>query len=477
MPSPLPHYRPSAPILIAGLGKSGLAAAALAARDRIPAVLWDTRPPDALPPDTSTALASLPYPHHLGTPLPPPLDYSLAVVSPGLDVASPPLAALSAASVPLLSECEFGWIRHRGLTYAVTGSNGKSSLVKLLADAFAAAGRTAVPCGNYGLPVSTAVLAAPEILLVEVSSFQLETFSVFRPHAAILLNLLPNHLDRHKTLNAYAALKARLFSLLPPDRPSILPADLPPPLRAHFPATAATLFGGPDAPPAAWRWTPGAILPPDTASPLSPPALKNPHSSPLTPHSSLLTPRPIPFESPYFDNPVLGPAAAAAAALAHHAGLPLDVLARAARDFQPLPHRCTPVATVRGVRCIDDSKATNLAALIAALRMLPPGARVHLIAGGRPKETDFTPALPHLHRSVASVHLIGEAASAMHAAWSDAVPCQIDETLDRAVPAALSLATPGDILLFAPACTSFDQYPSYAARGAAFAALCRSLPA
>jgi UDP-N-acetylmuramoylalanine--D-glutamate ligase len=168
----------------------------------------------------------------------------------------------------------------------------------------------------------------------------------------------------------------------------------------------------------------------------------------------------------YFDNAVRGAAAAAAVAVWEAIGLAPELLERAARAFKPLPHRMQVVAEIDGVRYVDDSKATNLAGMCAALRMIP--GRVHLIAGGRPKENDWSFAKDLLAQKVSRLYLIGEACDAMQAAWAGCVDCAICGTLERAVDAARESAEPGESVLLSPACTSFDQFSSFGERGDAF---------
>ncbi len=167
-----------------------------------------------------------------------------------------------------------------------------------------------------------------------------------------------------------------------------------------------------------------------------------------------------------FDNEVLGSAAAAVAAVCEACGLPPGAMEASARSFEPLPHRMQTVAEINGVRFVDDSKATNLAGMCAALRM--SSGPVHLIAGGRAKETELSFAKDLLAQHVSRLYLIGEASKAMQAAWGDSVECLPCETLGEAVSAAWESAEPGDTVLLSPACTSFDQFRSFDERGEVF---------
>ena len=336
---------------------------------------------------------------------------------------------------------ELGRSRFRGRVIAVTGSNGKSSVVKALAECLEAAGLRAIPCGNYGLPVCQAAIDSPaaDWLVIEASSFQLETCAEFRPDVAVLMNVLPNHLDRHGTLEAYARLKARMFAR---QREGDVALVLPE-WRDRFQAWS----GG------RGRWkTFGAD--PGTDFAFSPHRIAERNGAGMGIGGS------------YFDNEVLGPNAAALCGAARAAGAPPESIQRTLIGFESLPHRAEPVGEFNGVRYVNDSKATNLSAMIASIRM--QDRPVWLIAGGRPKESDFSAALPVLKQRVQGVFLIGEAAAAMAAAWGGVAACEMSGTLDRAVRAARRAAISGETVLLAPACTSYDQFRAYAERGDAF---------
>lgn len=368
-------------------------------------------------------------------------DPDVAIVSPGFSVEHPWVKDLMARGIPLLSEMELGWSRRHCPVIAVTGSNGKSTVVKWIADALAQSGHPAVPCGNYGLPVSAAVMLhdVPDWLVIEVSSFQLETMVNFSPNIGVLLNVLPNHLDRHGDMETYRALKLRLFENMRESGVAVLPQNFSDPLMKDRVAAQPSSkhwkkFGTEEG--ADYRFVDGKVGDVD-------------------------------LRGTYFDNEVLGAAAAAVTAVGELCGLSAEALAASARNFEPLPHRMQTVAEVGGVRFVDDSKATNLAAMCAALRMSK--GRVHLIAGGRAKETDFSFAKDLLAQQVFRLYLIGEASSAMQAEWGETVPCRSCGTLEKAVLEAWECAGSGDTVLLSPACTSFDQFGSFAERGEVFA--------
>ncbi len=426
--------------MVCGLGASGVAAARLLRAEGADVCAVDERD---LPESRrrAAALEALGCAVALGAAPPPAGDFDVAVASPGLPVDGAFLSEIRRRGIPLLSEMELGWSRFRGRTIAVTGSNGKSSVVKALAECLEASGQRAVPCGNYGLPVCQAVLDAPDAawLVIEASSFQLETCAEFRPDVAVLMNVLPNHLDRHGTLEAYARLKARLFARQRAGDFALTPLEWRVRFREWSGGQGEWRTFGTEAA-CDFRFAPHRLAAGGAAG--------------------------IDVAGAYFDNEVLGPNAAALFGAALAAGVPAETVAAALRAFRPLPHRAEPVGEYGGVRYVNDSKATNLSALIASVRM--QDRPVWLIAGGRPKETDFSAALPVLKARVRGALLIGEAAAAMAAAWRAAVPCEICGTLDRAVAAARRAAAPGETVLLAPACTSYDQFRAYGERGDAF---------
>ncbi len=346
-------------------------------------------------------------------------SFDLAVASPGVALDHPWQVECRARGVKVVSELQLGWTRWRamgGRALAVTGSKGKSSVVKLVADAL-----NGIPCGNYGRPLCDVVNSltpnpqplTPNALpwaVVEVSSFQMETTDDFRPEAAALLNLQEDHLDRHGTKEAYHALKRRLLALAERE------LDCSSWTAADVPADARALFAG-----------------------------------------------------SYFDNEVLAVNGAAAVWLMRAAGLADAAVAAAFASFEPLPHRMQTVCERGGVRYIDDSKATSLAALAAGTRMA--GRPVRLIAGGLGKGDDAFSSIRYLQSTTKKVYLIGRCADQLYDAWHSAVPCEMCGTLEAAVAAASRDARPGEAVLLSPGAASFDQFKNFGARGDRFAAL------
>lgn len=374
-----------------------------------------------------------------------------AVFSPGIAPSAPEAAAARGAGLRLRGELDLGAALWRGRLVAVTGSKGKSSLVKFLADALRAAGRTAEPCGNYGTPLCALADAAepPAFAVCECSSFQLEwSGGALAPEVAVLLDVSRDHLDRHGSMEAYRDAKLSLFAGQAPGALALLPASGSADALARY----AALF--PDRPPpqtfgsepgAAWRWRGGRVEHPATG-------------------------RSWNAAGSYFDNDVLGPAAAAAVAALAALGVSRETVEAAFRAFEPLPHRMRTIGRRGGVAWIDNSKATSLAALEASVRMAPKP--VVLLAGGRLKEPLSLAGETLAGAGVAKACLFGECGPDMARAWSAALPTVLCGTLERAVEeaarATADLAA-GSVLL-APGTASFDQFRSFEDRGRAFAA-------
>ncbi|MBQ3809991.1 MAG: UDP-N-acetylmuramoyl-L-alanine--D-glutamate ligase, partial [Kiritimatiellae bacterium] len=368
---------------------------------------------------------------------------------------SPEAAAARAAGLRLCGELDLGAALWRGRLVAVTGSKGKSSLVKLLADALRAAGLSAEPCGNYGTPLCALADAEepPDFAVCECSSFQLEwARGSLAPEVAILLNVSQDHLDRHGTMEAYRDAKLSLFAGQGRGGVALLPASGSAGSLARyaelFPDRPAPQTFGAE-PEADWRWTRGGVQHPATG-------------------------RAGRVAGSYFDNEVLGPAAAAAVAALDALGLTREQIEAAFRAFEPLPHRMRTVAVRDGVAWIDNSKATSLAALEASVRMAP--RPVLLVAGGRLKEPLSLRGETLAALGVAKVYAVGECGAAMARAWGAALPAEDCGDLERACAAAARDAAalrPGCVLL-APGTASFDQFRSFEERGDRFAALARS---
>lgn len=339
----------------------------------------------------------------------------LAVVSPGIPLTHRWIGACLERGIRVVSELQFGVeeCRRRGIRLlAVTGSKGKSSVVKAVADGLCRAGFAAVPCGNYGKPVcEVAIERSAAWAVVEVSSFQMETTALAADtfEAAAVLNLQEDHIDRHGSVKAYHELKMRLLSMAR--------CGMPPPSADEARSAAALAAGS------------------------------------------------------YFGNEILAGNAACAAFLMRAAGLSDAQIAGAFREFRPLPHRMECVGVFGGIRCIDDSKATSIEALAAGLTMA--GSRILLVAGGLAKGDDPSKAISPLTERVKKVYLIGRCAEVFRDAWSGAVDCEVCGTMERAVASAMGDAVRGDVLLLSPGAASFDQFENFGRRGEVFAELAK----
>ncbi len=377
-----------------------------------------------------------------------PADIDLCVISPGVSLEHRWVAAARARGLAPVPEFELGWSRFRGRVAAVTGSNGKSTAVKWMAELLENAGFRAAPVGNYGVPVCRAVQERVDLdwMVMELSSFQLEAAQRFRADVNILLNLSPNHLDRHSSFDAYANAKSHLFAQVGERDVCLTPRAWQGRMRAASGGRGAWRCFGLE-PGADYSWRAGAVFYGETE-------LVDLRGSP-------------------FDNRITGVNAAAVVGGLHASGISLDGADRVARSFATLPNRMELVLESCGVRFINDSKGTTLAAVAAALEMA--GRPTHLIAGGLLKESDLNGVKEMLALRAREVYLIGKAAEKMAKAWSDTVSCRVSETLERAMREAWQNARPGDAILLSPGCASFDQFRNYEERGEHFRRMARAL--
>ena len=337
------------------------------------------------------------------------------------------------------------------LIVAVTGTNGKTTVTTLVAAMLARSGVACVPAGNIGRPLIDAVQSNVAVVVAEVSSFQLAFTEVFRPRAAALLNLGADHLDWHRTFDAYAQAKARIFEHQTAEDLLVFNADDPvvSGLAASAPGRRV-----------AFSLAPGAASGYRVADTADGRLLVTPDGEVLSAVDALARRSPSDLAN-----------ALAAAALALDVGGDVEAVRSTLSEFRGLPHRMQPVAEHRGVVYVDDSKATNPHATIAALG----GAdRVVLIAGGRNKGLDLR-ELAVLAPGLRGVVAIGESASDVVEAFSGVVPVVTATSMHEAVAAAATLARDGDRVVLSPACASFDWYASYAERGEDFAREVRDL--
>jgi UDP-N-acetylmuramoylalanine--D-glutamate ligase len=330
----------------------------------------------------------------------------------------------------------------------VTGTNGKTTTTEWIGHVHVEAGLPAAVAGNVGRAASSLALdpGLPEdaTVVCEASSFQLEDTDFFSPEAAVLLNLSPDHLDRHGTYEDYVAAKLRIFANQGNDDIAVAPADLPVEyLDPALPGCARrVLFGAGPGPELSRRagylwWDEQPILAVEEIG------LPGEHN-------------------------VENAMATAAVCLAR--GVEAEAVAGGLRTFAGVRHRLERLAVQDGVTWVNDSKATNVASTLVALRSFPGG--IHLIAGGRGKQQDFTPLAPLVAERCRAVYLIGEAAPELAEALdSSGVPLHQAGDMEHAVALTRAAARAGEVVLLSPACASFDQYPDFEARGDHFRAL------
>ncbi len=427
-------------VLVLGLGITGRSAAQFCAERGARVTVADDRA-DA---DASGLPASVDV--RLGAPSPDPAEFDLVVPSPGV-----PYARYGAHAKQAWGDLELAYRALPIPLAAVTGTNGKSTTVRLVEAMLRAAGLRARAAGNVGDAALGLVGEALDAAVLEVSSFQLEAVDAFRPKAAVLLNVTPDHLDRHGDMAGYLAAKLRLFARQDASDVAILSADCPVvgPLRDADFAARVRRFSvrGPVARGACYDA--GALV-------LRVDGVERRLALDALP----------PLEGPLRSNALA--ALLACVALGADPQRALGALA----SFRALPHRCELVAEARGVRWLDDSKATNPSAAVAAVANLP--GPLLWILGGKDKGLDFAELLEAPLARVKRALLIGASADAIAASLSGKLAFEKVETLARAVARASEIAAPGDTVLLSPACASFDQFRNYEERGRQFAALARA---
>jgi len=430
--------------LVVGLGSSGVAAARLAAADGADVAVTDRRPES----DLAETLAQLPAGTRVfvgGHPEACLDGVDLVIVSPGVPPTAGLLATAKARGLDPVTEVEFAW-RHRpdAPLAAVTGSNGKSTVTTLVAEMLAAAGFDVVAGGNLGTAASELVLAGGwDHWVLEISSFQSELLTAMAPSAAIFLNLSQDHLERHADLDEYLAAKRRLFAFQGEGATAVLNADDE--ASAGTETAAVRRFFS-------LEREADACLDGDRL---------------LVDGSELLNADRVRLSGAHNLSNIL---AAALAAMAMGAGL--EAVAEAASSFGGLAHRHRTVHEMAGVHWIDDSKATNIGATLAALRGYPADS-LHLILGGQAKGQDFGVLADEVRRAVARLYVIGIDGPEIARSLAGAAEVESCGTLEEAVRRARAAAKSGTTVLLAPACASFDQFTGYEQRGDVFAALAR----
>ena len=441
-------------VLVVGLGKSGVASALFLKERGARVTVSDTKSPDQLRDEIPVLLdhgITVETGGHGERTF---RGQDLIVVSPGVPVDAAPLVQARAAGEPVIGEIELAAQNLPGEIVAITGSNGKTTTTTLAGEILAAGGFPVSVGGNIGTPAISLVERATRqtIVVLEVSSFQLETIQTFRPKVAVVLNVTPDHLDRHRTFQTYVDAKTRIFENQQASDFAVLNED-DPTCRTLRDRTRAQVF---------WfsrkkEVEQGACVRDGKIFFLDGKSQRE-----------VMLVSEIPLKGAHNVENVL--AGVCAGALM---GCEPPKIRQAIQNFKAVEHRLEYVATIKGVQYFNDSKATNVDATIKALESFPKN--IHLILGGKDKGSDYTVLNDLLRERVKRVYTIGAAAEKIESHIKGAAEVVHAETLENAIRRASAVAEPGDVVLLAPACASFDQFQSYNHRGRVFKEVVQAL--
>ena len=441
-------------VLVVGLGKSGVASALFLRSRGAQVTVSDSKPQEQLSEEIPILLDHGIIIETGGHGERTFHGQDLIVVSPGIPADSPPLVQARALGEPVIGEIELAAQFLPKSIVAITGSNGKTTTTTLTGEIITAGGYPTRVGGNIGTPaISLVATARPDsVVVLEVSSFQLETIQTFRPRVAVVLNVTPDHLDRHRTFETYVDAKARIFENQQADDFAVLNADDPVCVGLAGRTRAQVFwFSRKKEVQQGASLRDGRILFRDSSG-----------------QQEIMVASEIPLKGAHNLENTL--AAICAGALMKCAP---ERIREAVRNFKAVEHRLEYVATIRGVEYYNDSKATNVDATIKALESFP--ANIHLILGGKDKGSDYTVLNDLLRQRVKRVYTIGAAADKIESQVREAAEIVHAESLDSAVQRASASAQPGDIVLLAPACASFDQFRNYEHRGKVFKELVQRL--
>jgi UDP-N-acetylmuramoylalanine--D-glutamate ligase len=433
-------------VLVVGLARTGVAVSLFAAGYGAMVTATDEKPEGALG-ETAARLRAAGVKLELGEhPASAFVEQDLIVVSPGVPANLPALVLARVGGIPVWSEVELAWRFLRGKLVAITGSNGKTTTTSLVAHILETASVPTLVGGNIGAPLISLVESSTDstVTVAEISSFQLETIEAFRPEIGVLLNLTPDHLDRHASFEGYGAAKMRLFENQLERDFAILNAD-DPEVTKRMPSRSHVFWFSRQK-----RVAEGTFLLDDQI------VFRHEGSEIAVGRRSEIS-----LRGEHNVENVL-----AACAAAHLAGAEPAAIAKGVKTFRGVEHRLEFVAEIGGVKFYNDSKATNVDAALKAIEAFP-GPLV-VILGGKDKGSPYTPLSAALRARGRIALLIGEAAEKIAADLGDAVSCAQAGTLERAVGLAAERAQPGDVVLLAPACSSFDQFENYEQRGREF---------
>jgi UDP-N-acetylmuramoylalanine--D-glutamate ligase len=436
-------------ILVVGLGKSGLAAALFLRKRGAQVTVSDVRSAEALAKEIPALIEQGIAVEAGGHGLLTFRRQDLIVVSPGVPLNTPEIVQVKSFGLPVIGEVELAARYLKGKVLAITGSNGKTTTTSLCGEILAAGGLNVAVGGNIGLPVIALVEESSDDgwSVLEVSSFQLETTETFHPEIAVILNITPDHLDRHITFENYVAAKERIFARQTAEDKLILNADDPATKasagnaksRVYWFSRKQKVEQGTHVEEGRIVFKPAKDKPAEVIVPIASIPLKGEHN---------------------IEN------ALAAVAASRLAGVPPEAIRKAIEGFRAVEHRLEFVATINAVDYYNDSKATNVDAAAKAIASFPRG--IHLILGGKDKNSDYTQLSALLRERVKTVYTIGAAAEKIESQIRGDATIVSAVTLDHAVSQAAQAAKPGEVVLLAPACSSFDQFENYEQRGRAF---------
>lgn len=436
-------------VLVVGLGKSGLAAALFLRHKGAQVTVSDVRSAEALAKDVPALLEEGIMVEAGGHGLLTFRRQDLIVVSPGVPLDTPELVQVKGFGLPIIGEVELAARFLKGRMLAITGSNGKTTTTALVGEILKTGGLPTLVGGNIGVPVIDLVEQSSDDTwsVLEISSFQLESTVEFHPQIAVILNITPDHLDRHGSFENYARAKERIFAAMDEHDCIVLNADNLPTAEAAARTKAKTYWFSLEHPVDQGAWLQDGSL-----------VFRSTKDGEI---EQMMPLKGIPLKGAHNIENVL-----AAVVAARLAGVPAEAIRRGVESFQAVEHRLEYVATVNGVDFYNDSKATNVDATAKAIAAFSSG--IHLIMGGKDKGSPYTILSDLLRERVRAVYTIGSAAGKIESQLREAVPILACETLEKAVSEAATAAHPGEVVLLAPACSSFDQFESYEHRGRVF---------
>jgi UDP-N-acetylmuramoylalanine--D-glutamate ligase len=436
-------------VLVVGLGKSGLAAALFLRRRGAQVTVSDIRSAEALAKDIPALLEQGINVEAGGHGLLTFRRQDLIVVSPGVPLDTPELVQTRNFGRPIIGELELAARFLRGKILAVTGSNGKTTTTSLLGEILEKAGFPTQVGGNIGVPVVALIEDSSDETwnVLEVSSFQLESTEQFHPNIAIILNITPDHLDRHGSFENYALAKERIFAEQDQNDCCVLNADNVRAAASARRSKARVYWFSLEHVVDQGAWVDGGAI--------------QFRSSPDSATETVMPLGSIPLKGEHNVENVL-----AAVCAARLAGASIESIRKAVEEFKAVEHRLEYVSTINGVEVYNDSKATNVDATAKAIAAFP--GNIHLILGGKDKNSDYGTLSDLLRSRVKAIYTIGSAAAKIESQLRGVVAIHSCETMDKAIAAISAAAHPGDIVLLAPACSSFDQFESYEHRGRVF---------